>query len=263
MSKRQDQDNRCVFSAQLRTAIVEVASRQMPLGIAGRELNDERLWEILGYAAVNRMTIESACHELAQAPSGNTVRAHLAGALSDRRPKVVKLEEALNATLQTQLPKGIRKRLGQTRFEIAMDLHEVPYHGQPAQDENEVRRGAAKSGTTHFHAYATLAIVHDRRRYELALTFVWADETLAEVVARLLAYKNRLKLRVRRAYLDKGFCAQPVFAVLRSHRLPYLIPIPVRGKKDEHGVYQGGIGVLFKGPRGFYTHYTLDRKSVV
>jgi len=257
MSKRQDQDNRSVFSGQLRRAIVDVASRQMPLGIAGRELDDERLWEILGYAAVNRMTIESACHELAQAPSGNTVRAHLAGALSDRRPKVVKLEEALNATLQTQLPKGIRKRLGQTRFEIAMDLHEVPYHGQPAQDENEVRRGAAKSGTTHFHAYATLAIVHDRRRYELAVTFVWADETLAEVVARLLAYKNRLKLRVRRAYLDKGFCAQAVFSVLRSHRLPYIIPIPVRGKQDGRGVYQGGIGVLFRGRRGYFTRYTF------
>lgn len=87
---------------------------------------------------------------------------------------------------------------------------------------------------------------------------MWADETLADVVERLLTYKNRLKLRVRRAYLDKGFCAQAVFAVLRSHRLPYLIPIPVRGKKDKRGVYHGGIGGLFKGSHGFYTRYTFN-----
>jgi hypothetical protein len=258
MSKRHSKDTRPVFSTQLRNAITEVAGPNVPLGIVGRELDDERLWEILGYAAVHQMTIEGACQELARAPSGNTVREHLAATLDDRRSSVVNLEEALTAALQAQLPKGVRKRLSDKRFEIAMDLHEIPYHGQPAQDENEVRRGPAKAGTTHFHSYATLAIVHDHRRYELALTFVWADETMAEVVERLLTYKNRLKLRVRRAYLDKGFCAQPVFVVLRSHRLPYLIPIPVRGKKDKRGVYHGGIGVLFKGSRGFYTRYTFN-----
>jgi hypothetical protein len=258
MSKRHGKDTRPVLSTQLRKAIVEVACHNVPLGIVGRELDDERVWEILGYAAVNQTTIESACQELDGAPSGNTVREHLAATLDDQRQSVVALEDALTTALQAQVPKGVRKRLRDQRFEIAMDLHDIPYHGQPAQDENEVRRGRAKSGTTHFHSYATLAIVHDHRRYELALTFVWADETMADVVERLLTYKNRLKLRVRRAYLDKGFCAQPVFAVLRAHRLPYLIPIPVRGKKDKHGVYQGGIGVLFKGSRGFYTRYTFN-----
>ena len=201
MSKRHVKDTKPVFSAQLRRAIAEVACPNIALGIVGRELDDDRLWEILGYAAVNQTTIESACQELAQAPSGNTVREHLAATLDDQRPSVVNLEEALTAALQAQLPKGVRKRLTDKRFEIAMDLHDIPYHGQPAQDENEVRRGPAKSGTIHFHSYATLAIVHDHRRYELALTFVWADETMADVVERLLTYKNRLKLRVRRAYL--------------------------------------------------------------
>jgi hypothetical protein len=203
MSKRHIKDTRPVFSAQLRNAIAEVACPNVPLGIVGRELDDERLWEILGYAAVNQTTIESACQELASAPSGNTVREHLAATLDDQRSSVVNLEEALTAALQAQLPKGIRKRLTAKRFEIAMDLHDIPYHGQPAQDANEVRRGPAKAGTTHFYAYATLAIVHDHRRYELALTFVWADETMADVVKRLLTYKNRLKLRVRRAYLER------------------------------------------------------------
>lgn len=258
MSKRLPNHTRPVFSAQLRDAILQVVRPNLPLEIEGRELDDERMWEILTYASVNQLTLEGACHELHTAPSGNTVREHLAEALEDRRTQVVALEEQLNAALWAQLPRRIRQRLSQTRFEIAMDLHDIPYHGQPALDPAEVRRGPAKSGTTHFHSYATLAIVHDHRRYELAMTFVWADETMAHVVEQLLTYKNRLKLRVRRAYLDKGFCARAVFAVLRAHRLPYIIPIPLRGKKDPRGVYQSGIGRLFTGRRSSYTRYTFN-----
>lgn len=258
MSKHRPNHTRPVFSAQLRDAIWQVTQPHLPLGIEGRELDDERMWEILTYASVNQLTMESACHELHTAPSGNTVRAHLAEALDDDRAQVVALEEQLNAALWAQLPRRVRRRLSQTRFEIAIDLHDIPYHGQPTVDPAEVRRGPAKSGTTHFHSYATLAIVHDHRRYELAITFVWAEDTMAQVVERLLTYKNRLKVRVRRAYLDKAFCGREVFARLRAHRLPYIIPIPLRGKKDQRGVYQSGIGRLFTGRRSYYTRYTFN-----
>ena len=258
MSRRTPKHTRPIISAQLREAVLQVAGEHIPLGVSGRDLDDAGVWEILMYASVNQMTIESACQELEQAPSGNTVREHLSEALDSRRQKVIKLEEQLNAALEGQLPRRMRRRLQSMRFEIAIDLHDVPYHGQPELSVDEVRRGPAKSGTTHFHSYATLAIVHDQCRYELALTFVWADETLAQVVKRLISYGKRLKLRIRRAYLDKAFCAREVFAVLRAHRLPYIIPVPLRGKKDENGVYQGGIGQLFTGRRSYYTRYTFN-----
>lgn len=258
MSRRPPKHTRPILSTQLREAVLQVASEHIPLGVSGRDLDDEGVWEILMYASVNQMTIESACQELEQAPSGNTVREHLSEVLDNRRRKVIKLEEQINTALGDQLPRRVRRRLKTLRFEIAIDLHDVPYHGQPDLSAAEVRRGPAKSGTTHFHSYATLAIVHDQRRYELALTFVWADETLAQVVERLIRYEKRLKLRIRRAYLDKAFCARAVFAVLRAHRLAYLIPIPLRGKQDEHGVYQGGIGQLFVGRRSYYTRYTFN-----
>jgi len=40
-------------------------------------LDDEKVFDILVYASVNGTTIETACNELAGAPSGNTVREHL------------------------------------------------------------------------------------------------------------------------------------------------------------------------------------------
>jgi hypothetical protein len=258
MTKRQPKDTRPVMSAQLREAVLRVTQANIPLNIAGRNLDDTQMWEILMYAAVNQLTIESSCQELASVPAGNTVREHLTEALDEQRAGVVALETQLNAALQSQLPRRFRHHLRFWRFELAIDLHDIPYHGHPALAEAEVRRGPAKSGTTHFHSYASVAIVHDQQRYQLALTFVWADETLAQVVERLIALIHRLNLRLQRVYLDKGFCAQAVFACLRRHRWPYIIPIPLRGKKDEQGVYQGGIGQLFVGRRGYYTRYTFN-----
>jgi len=259
MSQREPKRTKPVVSVQVREAILQVVQAQVPLPVAGAAEDDSWLWEILLYASVNRITIESACNELRDAPSGNSTREYLQAALDDRRPRVVALEQQLNAALRAQLPKRIRKRLARgQRFEIAIDLHDIPYHGQPALDDQEIRRGPAKSGTTHFHGYATLALVHTDQRFEVALTFVWADETMAQVVERLIAAKNSLNLRVRRAYLDKGFCSEPVFSTLRAHRMSYIIPIPLRGKQLPDGTYRGGIGRLFIGQCSYDTHYTFN-----
>jgi hypothetical protein len=49
-------------------------AKHLPLGIQGRWLDDAQLWDLLLYASLHQTIIESACTELAQAPSGNTVR---------------------------------------------------------------------------------------------------------------------------------------------------------------------------------------------
>ena len=252
MSKRPDKHSRTTLSAQVRSAILGSMETHLPLGIQGRELDDEKVWDILMYASVNGTTIETACHELSDTPSGNTVREHLSNALAPTREAVVDLDEKLTQALQSQLPKGLFRRLDHKAYEVGIDLVEIPYHGQPATDEDEIRRNKAKSGTTHFHAYATLAVVHHRQRYELALTFVWADESMAQIVQRLLAQARRLEMRIKRAYLDKGFCTREVFDLLRRRRVPYLIPIPRRGQS-------GGIRSLFVGRASYRTVYTFNK----
>ena len=251
MSKRQNKHTRPVLSWQVREALLNTMEAHLPLGIQGRNLDDEKLWDILAYASVNGIAIESACNELDDTPSGNRVREHLNGALDTSREAVVSLEEKLTAALQSQAPKGVFRRPDRKSYEIGIDLTEIPYHGKPAEDEDEIRRNKARSGTTHFHAYATLSIVHHRRRYELALTFVWADEDMGQVVQRIVGQLRRLGLRVKRAYLDKGFCRKEVFGLLRRHRIPYLIPIPVRGKA-------GGIRTLFVNRKSHRSTYTFN-----
>ena len=251
MSKRRVKGTRPLLSQQVRQAMIDTLEKHLPLELQARSLDESLLWDLLLYASVHNTTIESACNELAQAPSGNTVREHLQEKLDPSYLGVFQLEEQLNAALQGQLPSGVRQRFRRAAFEIGIDLSEIPYHGQPAQQPEELRRGLAKSGTTPFHAYATLAIVHHGWRYEVALSFVWADETMAQVVERLLAQAQRLGLRLRRAYLDKGFCRHEVFTLLRRHRLAYLIPIPLKGK-------QGGLRRLFTGRQSYRTIYTFN-----
>ena len=251
MSKRPIKDSRPILSQQLRQRLIGTLKKHLPLDLEGQELDDEKLWEILLYASVNGIAIESACNQLEHVPSGNTVRAHLQARLAPSCFGVFALEESLNDTLQQHLPVGVRRRLKRKGFEVGIDLVEIPYHGQPACQEEELRRGPAKGGTTHFHRDATLSIVHHHWRYEVALTLVWAYETMDQVIYRLLAQARRLGLRLRRAYLDKGFCRQQVFARLRRHQLPYLMPIPLRGK-------EGGIRKLFVGRQGYRTTYTFN-----
>ena len=160
------------------------------------------------------------------------------------------LEARLNQALKAQLPKRVCRPIKKRRIEMAADRVEIAYHGQAAQDDDEVRRGAAKSGTTPFHRYATRAVVHSGQRF--TLTFVWAGETMDVVLARLLKRARERGVRLRRLYGDQGFCSVAVLRLLRQRRVPYLIPIPARGGA-------GGIKSLGYGQCSYSTRYTFER----
>ncbi len=249
MNKRHVKHTKPVNSVQVRRALASVLTTYLSLQIAGRDLDEALLWDILLTASVQHTTIEAVCTELEGAPAGNTVREHLGSALGQSPAAVVELERRLQRALQAQLPHSFRKRLSRQAFDIAIDLVEVPYHGQPCQDPHEVRGGQAKSGTAHFHTYATLAIVHDHERYELALTFVWGEEPLVHVVERLVKQARKLGLHIRRAYLDKGFRGSELLRWLRRHRLAYVIPVPLHGK---------ALLALCTGRRSYRTRYTFN-----
>jgi putative transposase len=254
MSQRYPEINSLPFSQQVRSTLLSILLPHLPLGIVGRNLDDALVYDILCYASVNRISIESACQMLAEAPSGNTVREYVTAALIPEREGMGGLEAQLNQTLPAQLPRPVRRRLQHCPYEVACDLVEIPYHGEAQTDEAEVRRGAAKAGTTHFHMYATLAIVHHQHRFTLALSFVWASETMEQVLDRLLDQARHLGLRIKCAYLDKGFCSVAVLRLLRQRRVPYIVPIPQRGGKN-------GIKQLCCGRQSCRTRYTFKRTT--
>ncbi len=237
--------NRVMRSPQVLDAFIESVRPHLPLALQGTRITKDDILYVLTHASVHRLSLDAACAELDAAPSANRFREVLGAALPNRQG----LQRQLNTILRAQLPKVFRK--GKRAYNLAIDLTLIPYHGQPQQDEQEVARGAAKSGTTHFHAYATVSIVHDQRRYVLALVFVEKGSPMVAVVRRLLDRVKRLKIKVRRVYLDKGFGSVPVFKTLARRHLSYIVPIPVRGKS-------GGVRRLFQGHASYQAPYTLN-----
>lgn len=243
MSKPVSKVTRRIRSEQVLNAFIQVIRQNLPLDLQNTRITADDVIYVLAYADVHCLSIESACQELHDAPSGNRLREVLVAALPNRAC----MQCALNRMFCQQLHPSLLK--GKRDYNIAIDLTLIPYHGQPYEDKKEIVRGAPKSGTTHFHGYATVSIVHDNRRFVLALRFVEYGEEMADIVRWLIKRVKALKIAIRRVFLDKGFCAKPVFKVLKQHQLSYVIPIPVRGKS-------GGIRNLFQG-KSRKTTYTF------
>lgn len=177
-------------------------------------------------AAARLCSIAAAVRQLATAPAGQTVRTAVAGGLPDRD----ELERRLNRALTADLPRS----LAGTRQPLALDLTRRPYHGQPFEELAEVYRSQAKGGTTHFHPYATVYLVRHGRRFTLALTWGRKGEPLAGVVQRLLRVARRQGIRPRYVLLDRGFCSVDVIRFLQHGRHPFLMPLPLRGRRPDH-----------------------------
>jgi putative transposase len=245
MSKRAVKNNRILRSQQVLNALIAILRSYLPLDLRNTRITAEDVIAVLGYASVHRISMDAACNELKEAPSGNRLREVLVQALPDREV----LQRALNTILRSQTPRFVKK--GKRAYYIAIDLTLIPYHGEPYEDEKEIVRSQPKSGTTHFHGYATVSIVHDNQRFVVALRFVEKDESMQEIVAWLLNRLKSIGISIKRAYFDKGFCSVPVLKTLQRRKIKFIMPIPVRGKS-------GGVRKLFEASASHKTTYTFN-----
>jgi len=226
---------------------VETLQEHLSLSIEGYKCNTLDVLRLLVAAAAERSSIESACSETETSPSGNRVREQLEEELPPTLEELRTLEAAFNEVLVGNLPPRILNR----NHQVAIDLVLIPYHGQPDQDEREIRRGKAKQGTTHFHCYATVYVILKNKRYTLALTYVWGDEKVIDVLKRLLARLKELNIGVKRLFLDRGFYNVQVIRYLKTQDIWFVMPIIVRGKKG------GTRGLLRQQKKSGRTTYTM------
>jgi hypothetical protein len=188
----------------------------------GPKCTVKTLLQVLFYAAGHLCSVFAACNQLRTAPSDQAVRDALTALCPDPAP----LEQRLNRLFAAQIPKGLRKRPQR----VAIDLTLVPYHGQPHQRLEEIDRSQAKSGTTHFHAYATAYIVRRGQRFTVALIRVEYGTALVEVLKRLLHLLRQAQLRPRLLLLDRGFYSGAVIRYLYRARYPCIMPVVRHGR---------------------------------
>lgn len=244
MSKPVLKNNPILRSQQVLSAFTAIARLHLPLDLKNTRITADDIIAVLGYASANRISMDAACHELQGAPSANRFREVLVESLPDRS----KVQRSLNTILRAQLPRRMKK--GKRAYHVGLDLTLIPYHGECYEDEKEIMRSQAKSGTTHFHGYATVSIVHDNLRYVVALRFVEKGESMKDIVGWLLTRLKTIGIRIKRAYFDKGFSCIPVLKTLAKRQLSFVMPIPVRGKS-------GGVRKLFESSASYKTTYTF------
>jgi len=233
--------------------VVAVLEHYFDLSADGYLCQTRDLWNILVAAAARCSYIETVCKDLLIAPDGNTVRAYLNEQLT---PQVIRaLQRACNRALASQLPAWLRDH----PKEIALDLHDEPYYGKdddPDDPDCWICRGEARAGTTRFYRCATAYVMHRDVRFTLAVEFVHPGDDLIQVVTRLLRRVKALKIKVKRAYLDKGFCSIPVLRglSLAEPDLPVIVAAPIKGKT-------GGTRALCQGRRSYRTEHTFRSKD--
>jgi hypothetical protein len=185
---------------------------------------------VLFFAASHATSICDACRRLLRAPGDQAVRDALAVWL----PEVPELERRLNLALRERLPKAGKGLLRKAR-PAALDFTEVCYYGRCHRKRRELRRGKRKAGTDQFHCYATLSVIRRGERFTVAATYVWADDSKAEVVRRLLERAREAGLKLRYLLLDRGFYGLDVVKLLQSKHVPFLMPVVHRGRKPKPG----------------------------
>lgn len=205
------------------------------------------LVSIICAACARLVSISAAVADFYGGPSVETVRK----ATRFNTPGIELLERRLNRALRATRPNQLP-----ARQHVAIDLTLIPYHGQHQTNENELYRSQAKSGTTHFHAYATAYLIRHGQRLTLALTYVRKGEDLAVVLKRLMAMVRKAGVHPRLVLLDRGFFSVRVIRYFQRARLPFLMPVPLRGRKNDHPQGAGGtraFGYWTKSGRGQHT----------
>jgi putative transposase len=175
---------------------------------------------------------------------GETIRGYLNEQV--RVDDLHSLEQQVNQALVAGLPHRLRK----TKLEIAIDLHDEPFYGHRPELLALTCGGKAHKGTTRFFRVATAYVIFKDMRLTLGLLFVRPEDDIPDIVAALLRRLRLLGLKVRRLYLDKGFCSIPVLRYIEQSGWSAIIACPIRGKK-------GGTRGLCQGHKSYRTQHTF------
>ena len=212
------------------------------------------LLHILFYAAAQLCSLAAACGRLRDTPSDQAVRDALVALCGDAE----RVEQQLNASFAAQLPRAVKKKC---HWRLAIDLNLRPYHGHPHRDEKEIYRSQAKSGTSHFHAYATCYIVKQGRRYTVALTRVEHATPMSEILKRLLRCAAQVGIRPDLLLLDRGFYSVDVIRYLQAARYAFIMPVVIRGRKANHPKGPSGTRVFSRQKCSGWAEHTLQNAA--
>lgn len=195
-------------------------------------------------AVAEGSSLEAVCADSCGVVDSNTLREQVNAALPVDEFR--QQEAEMNAALQAAIPKGMPRG----GLEVAIDTHDEPFYGKTPQLRAYTCKTRAKAGTTRFFRIASAYVIWREVRLTLALTYVLPEDSLPQVVAKLLTRLKQIGLHATVLYVDKGFCSGEVIGYLQRTGQAAILACPIRGK-------QGGIRALCQGRGSFTTDYTF------
>ena len=101
------------------------------------------------------------------------------------------------------------------------------------------------------------------QRYTLALTWIRRHESKVTVLRRLMARIREIGLKIKRLLLDREFFNVPVVGFLQQEKLPFLMPVVIRGRKPRLCRPATGLRWIKQQPAGWYPHTMKNGKQEV
>lgn len=157
------------------------------------------------------------------------------------------LEDRIATGLRHALPRKLR---GLT-LPLGIDIHRRPYYGDRDHTPG-VTGGKAEAGTHWFWSYATATSLQPGHRHTLAITTVGPQDTLTDVLERLLQQLAWTGVSVRYVLLDRAFYAVGVVNALTRRGLRFIIPMVRRGHQAK--------AFFRRGRRGWFAHTFSSRR---
>lgn len=236
-----------ITDAEMLDMVTDDLSQYISIKTISTQINTTSFLQTLAGIAAEKSSIAAFSTKFEEGLTARQMRYHLG------KFDLTEIENRLNQALPHYVPRSIICR--SASFKFAIDLNEYPYHGSPYKDANEIRRGKAKSGTTHFHVYATIYLIKRGKRYTLAIKYVRKGDRLVDVVQALLEQVLALGFKIRRLFLDRGFYSVEIIEYLQRTQIPFIIPVVLRGRKGKDG--KSKVERLFKGHKSSITDYTM------
>jgi len=110
--------------------------------------------------------------------------------------------------------------LNQRKLDIAYDIHKICYYGKGI---SYVCGGKFEKGTSNFIQFLTCSVVVSGYRFILDVIPMSPLDNLENLLDESLA-RVRNKIKIDKAYLDRGFDRPSVINVLNKHRIKFIMP---------------------------------------
>jgi putative transposase len=214
-----------ISDCQVQERVQETIQSRFPdVTINGYRYSENDIWKVLLYASANRLSIKGACDQLKNAPTYNWMYTELKNSLFEPHD-LESMESRLNSSLHAAIPKGLKKRAQKA----AIDLVLLPYYGDETTDG--IYRSEAKRSTTKFYCFASAYIIKKNKRCTLHFTIVKPEDTLLEILNRILTEISDLGICLKRLYLDREFARVDILKYLNKKPFVSVIALPKKGKR--------------------------------